>query len=84
MYGLHRICHRLGNHFSTHLMELLADVGHMESHFGPFGDIVNLGARLVQDLNRMYRGRGNCFGRNLWNSLVTWGPFGDSVNLGAR
>ena len=65
-------------------MEHLGDLGHVESHFGRFGDIVNLGARLVQDLNRMYHGRGNCFGRNLWNSLVTWGPFGDSVNLGAR
>jgi len=65
-------------------MVLLDDVVQLESHFGPFGDIVNLGARLVQDLNRMYHGRGNCFGRNLWNSLVTWGPFGDSVNLGTR
>ena len=65
-------------------MVLLGDVGQAEARFDPFGDIVNLGARLVQDLNRMYHGRGNWFGRNLWNSLVTWGPFGDSVNLGAR
>jgi len=27
------------------LMELLDDVCHMESCFGPFGDIVSLGAR---------------------------------------
>jgi hypothetical protein len=26
-------------------MELLCDVGHMESHFGPFGDGVCVGAR---------------------------------------
>jgi hypothetical protein len=30
--------------FWTHLMELLGDVGLMESHFGPFGDSVNVGA----------------------------------------
>jgi hypothetical protein len=27
-------------------MELLGDVGHVESHFGPFGDSVTVGARL--------------------------------------
>jgi hypothetical protein len=31
--------------FWTHLMELLGDVGPMESCFGPFGDGVNVGAR---------------------------------------
>ena len=31
--------------FWTHLMELLGDVGHVESRFGPFGDGVSLGAR---------------------------------------
>jgi len=29
----------------AHLMELLGDVGHMESHYGPFGDCVCVGAR---------------------------------------
>ena len=28
----------------THLMELLEDVCHMDSHFGPFGDYVSFGA----------------------------------------
>jgi NADH:ubiquinone oxidoreductase subunit F (NADH-binding) len=28
-----------------HLMELLGDVDHMESHFSPFGDSVSVGAR---------------------------------------
>jgi hypothetical protein len=28
-----------------HPMELLGDVGHLESHFGPFGDGVSVGAR---------------------------------------
>jgi hypothetical protein len=26
-------------------MELLGDVGHLESHFGPFGDSVSVGVR---------------------------------------
>jgi hypothetical protein len=29
----------------THLMELLGDLGHVESHFGLFGDNVSVGAR---------------------------------------
>ena len=29
----------------THPMELLGDMGHVESHFFPFGDIVSVGAR---------------------------------------
>jgi hypothetical protein len=42
--------------FWTHTMELVGDVGHVESHFslfgdcvnvGPFGDSAKLGARLV-------------------------------------
>jgi hypothetical protein len=31
-------------------MEHLGDVGHVESHFGPFGDNVSVGARLVHGL----------------------------------
>ena len=31
--------------FWTHPMELLGDVGHVESHFDPFGDGVSVGAR---------------------------------------
>ena len=31
--------------FWTHPMELLGDVGHVESHFIPFGDYVSVGAR---------------------------------------
>ena len=29
----------------THPMELLGDVGHVESRFGPFGDSVSVSAR---------------------------------------
>jgi hypothetical protein len=28
-----------------HPMELLGDVGHLDSRFGPFGDIVSVNAR---------------------------------------
>jgi hypothetical protein len=31
--------------FCTHSMELLGDMGDVESHFGPFGDSVSIGAR---------------------------------------
>jgi hypothetical protein len=31
--------------FWTHPIEQLGDVGHVESHFGPFGDSVSIGAR---------------------------------------
>ena len=31
--------------FWTHAMELLGDMGHVESCFGPFGDSVSVGAR---------------------------------------
>jgi hypothetical protein len=31
--------------FWRHLMELLGDVGHLESHFGPFRDCVSVSAR---------------------------------------
>jgi hypothetical protein len=31
-------------------MELLGDVGHVESHFDLFGDSVSVGARLVHGL----------------------------------
>ena len=33
--------------FWTHPMELLGDVGHVESRFIPFGDSVSVSARLV-------------------------------------
>ena len=36
--------------FWTHPMELLGNVGHVESRFGPFEDSVSVGARLVHGL----------------------------------
>ena len=35
-------------------MELLGDRGHVESHFGPFGDGVSVGARQVHGLRQTY------------------------------
>jgi hypothetical protein len=35
-------------------MELLGDVGHVESCFGLFGDSVSFGARLVHGLRQTY------------------------------
>jgi hypothetical protein len=48
--------------FLTHLMELLGDVSHLESHFGPFRDGVSVRARLVHRLRQMYRRLRNHFG----------------------
>jgi hypothetical protein len=35
-------------------MELLGDVGHLEYYFGPFGDGVSVGERLVHSLCQTY------------------------------
>jgi hypothetical protein len=37
-------------------MELLGDVAHVESCFGPFPDNVSLGARLLHGLCQTYQG----------------------------
>ena len=37
-------------------MELLGDVGHVESRFDPFRDGVSVAARLVQGLCQTYHG----------------------------
>ena len=36
--------------FWTHLMELLGDVGHVESHFFRFGDSVSVGAQFAPNI----------------------------------
>jgi cytochrome b len=53
-------------------MELLRDVGHMESCFAPFGDSVSVSARKVHGLRRTYHSLRNHFGHTRWDSLVTW------------
>jgi hypothetical protein len=44
-------------------MELLLDVGLVETRFGPFRDSVNLDARNVHGLHQMYHRLINHFGR---------------------
>ena len=40
--------------FWTNTMVLLRDVGQVEAHFSPFGDSVNLDARLVDGLHQTH------------------------------
>jgi hypothetical protein len=54
--------------FWTHPMELLGDVGHVESRFGPIGDGVSVSAREVNGLCGTYHGLRNNFGRTRWYS----------------
>ena len=51
-------------------MELLGDVGHVESHFFLFGDSVSVCARKVHSLHQTYHRLRNRFGRTRWYSLV--------------
>jgi hypothetical protein len=53
-------------------MDLQGGMGQMEAHFDPFGDSVNLHARLVHGLRRTCNRLRNRFGRTGWNSKVTW------------
>ena len=56
-------------------MELHDDVCHMESCFGPFGDIVSFGARYVHGLRIMHHSLRNHFGSTCWY-------FGEEAKLG--
>jgi hypothetical protein len=49
-----------------HSMELLGDVGHVESHLFLLGDRVSVGARLVHSLRQAYCQLRNHFGRTRW------------------
>jgi hypothetical protein len=49
-------------------MELLVDVGLVESRFNLFSDSVSVGARLVHDLRQMYHRVINQFRRTRWYS----------------
>jgi hypothetical protein len=48
--------------FWTHPMELVSDVGGVESHFSPFGDSVSFSARFEHGLHRTYHRHRNHFG----------------------
>jgi hypothetical protein len=58
-----------------HPMELLCNVGPVESHFSLFGDSVSVGARLVHGLRRTY---------HVAQVDDRFSLFGDSANLDAR
>jgi hypothetical protein len=49
-------------------MELLGDMGHLESHFYLFGDGVSVSARYVHGLRQMYHRLRNYFGHIRWYS----------------
>jgi hypothetical protein len=51
-------------------MELVSDVGHVESRFSPFGDSVSVSARLEHSLHRTYHRHRNHFGRSRSDSYV--------------
>ena len=65
-------------------------MGHIESHFDPFGDGVSVGARLVHSLRQTY----HCSKIILAHQMVLlgdeaqveahFGLFGDSANLDSR
>jgi hypothetical protein len=44
-------------------MEHLGVVGHVESHFSPFGDMGSVGARYVHSLRQTFNSLRNPFGR---------------------
>jgi hypothetical protein len=55
--------HNIGlKSFWTKPMELLGDVAHVESCFGPFSGSVSVGARQVHGLRQTYHRVRNCFG----------------------
>jgi hypothetical protein len=47
-------------------MELLGDVGHVESNFFPFRDSVSVGARQVHSLHQTYHRLKTLFGHTRW------------------
>ena len=54
-----------------HPMELLGDMGHVESHFSPFRDSVSVRATLVHGLHQTSHRLKNHFGRTRCYSYVT-------------
>jgi hypothetical protein len=49
-------------------MEILGDVGHVESPFSPFGDTISFRARWVHGLHHTYHRLRNCFRCTEWYS----------------
>jgi hypothetical protein len=59
-------------------MKLIGVMGLVESHFGPFGDNITFGARLVHGL------RQSTIGSEIVLDAPNGTPFEDSANLDAR
>jgi hypothetical protein len=53
--------------FWPHTMDELGDASQIEAHFGPFGDSVNLDARLVHGLHQKWNRLRKHFGHTPWN-----------------
>ena len=53
-------------------MELLGCTGQVEARFSPFGDCVDLNARLMHGLRQMHYRLRNHFGCTRWYSDVMW------------
>jgi hypothetical protein len=51
-----------------HPMELVSDMGHVESRFSPFGDSVSVSARWEHGLHQTYHSHRNNFGRTQWDT----------------
>ena len=51
-------------------MDLLGDVGHLESRFSPFGDGVSVSATKLRGMRQMYHRLRNHFGHTQWYSYV--------------
>jgi hypothetical protein len=73
----------------THPIQPLGDVGHVESHFGPFGDNVSLGAIKIYSLHQTYHRHRKSFWMHSMELLgdvghaeSRFGPFGGSVSFG--
>jgi hypothetical protein len=49
-------------------MELLGDIGHLESRIGPFGDGVSVTVRYVHSLRQTYLRLKNRVGHTRWYS----------------
>ena len=73
-----------------HPMELLDEVYHMESRFGPVGDSISFGAKYMHGFRLMHQSLRNHFGSTCWyfgeeaQVEARFGLFGDSANLDAR
>ena len=68
-------------------MELLGDVGHVESHFFRFGDSVSVGAQFAPNVplaQKLFWTHPMELLGDVGHAESHFFPFGDSVSVGAR